>query len=165
MIVDVKDPAKPAIVGQIGPPNAGNPGESSRELRVLPEKNLLLVLNHGCSELIHVCANATTAGRNIVTSTIRFYDIAGANAAAPKLVATYTPSRTEAQSPHEFFLWTDPQDPQRVLMYETTPSTESSGKNQLIVVDISRARENVFEEIATFKTKIADPARTRACTR
>jgi hypothetical protein len=157
MIVNVADPARPQVVGQIGQPYEANPGESSRELRVLPGKNLLLVLNHGCSELIHACANATQAGRNIVTSTIRFYDIAGANAAAPQLVGTYTPSRTEAQTPHEFFLWTDPQDPARVLMYETTPSTESSNKDQMIVVDISRARENVFAEIAKFKTKIADP--------
>src|SRR3954454_21382863 len=147
LVVDVADPAAPQIAGMIGPPDEANPGESSRELRILPDKNLLLVLNHGCSELIHACANGTQAGKNIVTSTIKFYDIAGANAAAPKLVATYTPSRTEAQTPHEFFVWTDPKDSQRVLLYETTPSTESSGKDQLYVVDLSHAREGQFPEI------------------
>src|SRR3954447_6430936 len=33
MVVNVHDPAHPSIVGQIGLPNEGNPGESSRELR------------------------------------------------------------------------------------------------------------------------------------
>src|SRR3954452_15441047 len=147
LVVDVADPSKPAVVGRIGRPNEANVGESSRELRVLPDQNLLLVLNHGCSELIHACANATQAGKNVVTSTIKFYDIAGANAAAPKLVATYTPSRTEAQTPHEFFIWNDPKDSRRVLLYETTPSTDLT-KAQLYVVDISKAREGIFPEIA-----------------
>jgi hypothetical protein len=157
LVVDVADPSKPSIVGRIGRPNEDNVGESSRELRVLPDQNLLLILNHGCSELIHACANGTQASRNIVTSTIRFYDIAGANGASPKLVATYTPTRTEAQTPHEFFLWNDPQRPGRKLMYETAPSTEASGKQNLYVVDISRAREGVVKEIATWNTKIGDP--------
>jgi hypothetical protein len=156
MIVNVHDPAAPSLVGQIGPPNEGNPGESSRELRILPDKNLLLVLNHGCSEAIHACANASQGGKNIVTSTIKFYDIAGANAAAPKLVATYTPSRTEAQTPHEFFVWTDPKDHQRVLLYETTPSTASSGKEQLIVVDLSNARQNQFPELYKWKVNLGN---------
>jgi hypothetical protein len=151
MVVNVSNPAAPAFAGMIGPPDEDNVGESSRELRILPQQNLLMVLNHGCSEAIHACVNATQAGQNIVTSTIKFYDIAGANAGAPKLVATYTPSRTEAQTPHEFYVWIDPSDPQRVLMYETTPSTISSGKDQLIVVDISKARENKFTEIAKWK--------------
>ena len=157
LIVDVADPAKPSIVGKIGRPDEDNVGESSRELRVLPDQNLLMILNHGCSELIHACANATQASHNIVTSTIRFYDIAGANGASPKLVATYTPTRTEAQTPHEFFVWSDPRRPGRVLMYETAPSTEASGKQNLYVVDISHAREGQIKEIATWNTKIGDP--------
>jgi hypothetical protein len=157
LIVDVGDPAHPSVVGRIGRPNEDNVGESSRELRVLPDQNLLLILNHGCSELIHACANGTQASRNIVTSTIRFYDIAGAHGADPQLVATYTPTRTEAQTPHEFFIWSDPQRPGRKLLYETAPSTEASGKQNLYVVDISRAREGVIKEIATWNTKIGDP--------
>lgn len=154
MVVDVRDPAAPAVVGQIGPPNEANPSESSRELRILPDHDLLLVLNHGCSELIHACANAAAAGRNLAVSNIRFYDIRGANAAAPKLVSTYLPSRTEAQTPHEFFAWTDPADRSRVLLYQSTPSTQSSGRDQMIVTDISRARDGVFTEIAAWKTTL-----------
>jgi hypothetical protein len=158
LVVDVKDPAHPQVVGQIGQPDEANLAESSRELRVLPREGLLMVLNHGCSELIHACVNgATTAGVNLDHSTIRFYDVRGANAAAPKLVGTYTPSRSEAQIPHEIFLWSDPRRPGRVLLYETTPSTQDSGKQELMVADISRARENKFTEIAKWKTTIPDP--------
>lgn len=159
LVVDVGDPAAPKVIHEIGRPEAANLGESSRELRVLPDKNLLLVLNHGCSELLHVCANTTQTAGNLVTSTVRFYDIAGENGARPKLVGTYTPSRSEAQSPHEFYVWTDPRRPSRVLIFETTPSTESSGKQGLYVVDASRAREGIFTEIGSWTTKIGNPER------
>ena len=113
----------PTVVHQIGPPLEGNPGESSRELRIWPQQNLLLVLNHGCSELIHRCA-----GGNTVRSTIHFYDISGANAAHPELVSTFLPSRTRAQVPHEFFLWADPARPGRALLYYTNPSPDRPGR-------------------------------------
>jgi len=161
LVVDVRTPAAPKIVGEIGLPNQANPGESSRELRILPDKGLLLVLNHGCNELIHRCANAANAGVGISTSNIRFYDITGDNAAAPKLVSTYLPSRNQPQSPHEFFVWTDPNEPSRVLLYETTPSSESSGDEQMIVVDISQAREGKFPEIHKWTPKIGGPGDVR----
>jgi LVIVD repeat-containing protein len=91
LVVDVSDPANPTVVNEIGPPLEGNPGESSRELRIWPEQDLLLVLNHGCSELIHRCVGGGT-----VRSTIRFYDISGENAAHPQLVSTFLPSRPRA---------------------------------------------------------------------
>lgn len=52
-MVDISDPASPEVVGEIGLPDEARPGESSRELRILPQQDLLLVLNHACSELIH----------------------------------------------------------------------------------------------------------------
>ena len=159
LVVNVKDPAKPSVVDQIGPPDEGNPGESSREMRILPEQKLLLVLNHGCSELIHRCANPATLG-GATRSNIKFYDIAGENAAKPKLVSTYFPSRSAAQQPHEFFIWSDPQRPGRVLAYMSTPTTTSRTSNtvreNLIVADLSRAREGEFSQVATFAPKI-DP--------
>ncbi len=144
LTVDVSDPAAPRVVGQIGPPNEGNPGETSRELRIWPQKELLMVLNHGCSVLLHRCAGGEAA----VTSTIRFYDISGRNAAAPKLVSTFLPSRSGAQIPHEFFLWQDPKDPGRALIYYTNPNATDQ---ELIVTDISGAREGKFKEIDEFK--------------
>src|SRR5687768_11111043 len=34
LVVDISNPAAPVVTGEIGPPNAGNAGESSRELRM-----------------------------------------------------------------------------------------------------------------------------------
>ena len=159
LVIDVSDPAKPAVVGEIGPPNEGNIGESSRELRVLPQQDLLLVLNHACSELIHRCANPSQTGLSLMPSTIRFYDISGENAASPQLVSTYMPSRSAPQQPHEFFLWTDPDDPARVLLFQSTPSSDSSAQPGLLITDISRAREGEFPEIGTWKGVIGNPQR------
>jgi hypothetical protein len=159
LVVDVSDPSSPEVVHQIGPPDEGNPGETSRELRVLPEQELLMVLNHGCSELIHRCANAATLGVTVAPSTVRFYDISGEHEARPRLVSTYRPSRSAAQLPHEFFVWNDPQRPGRTLMYSTTPSSDTGTREQLVVTDISRAREGEFPEIAKWRTTIGNPDR------
>ena len=159
LVVDVGNPVQPEVVHQIGMPDEANLGESSRELRILPDQSLLLVLNHGCSELIHACVNLSQAGETIAPSRIAFYDIAGENAAAPKLVGTYVSTRQSAQSPHEFFLWSDPKRPGRTLLYETTPSSDSSGQASLYVVDLSQARANRYPEIASWKNRIGNPQR------
>ena len=147
MVVDVRDPAAPAIVNEIGPPDQGMPTQTSRELRILPDQKLLLVLNHQCSELIHRCASPSSTGISVLPSAIKVYDIAGANAADPQLVATYEPSANAPQTPHEFFVWTDPKQPSRVLLYMSTPSGSDV---EVTVTDFSRAREGVFPEIAGF---------------
>ncbi len=140
LVVDAADPAKPQVVHEITTPDAGAVGETSRELRVWPQQNLLIVLNFSCSEILHACINGNTTNNK---SRITFFDISGANAAKPKLVATYTPSRI----PHEFFLWVDPAKPaDRALLFWTGPTTSTSQPN-LVVTDISRARENVFSEV------------------
>jgi hypothetical protein len=141
LVVDASDPAQPEVVHEIGPPAAGLVGETSRELRVWPQQNLLIVLNFGCSSIIHACAAGEFQG-----SRVTFFDIAGENAAAPKLVATYKPSRT----PHEFFLWVDPARPaERALLFSSTP-TSSTTRPNLIVTDISQARAGVFPETASW---------------
>ena len=159
LVVDVSNPAAPSVVHEIGMPEEANVGESSRELRILPDQNLLLVLNHGCSEAIHRCASPSLTGVSQVRSTIRFYDIAGPNAARPRLVSTYLPSRSGPQQPHEFFVWTDPRRTSRILLYATTPTPDTSTQPNLIVTDISRAREGVFTEIGTWTTRIGNPDR------
>ncbi len=134
LVVDIGDPSAPAVVGEIGPPYQGIEGQTSRELRVWPEADLLIVENLGsnCSYLIHACSPRA------VTDTFDFYDIAGEHAADPQHVATYDPVR----DPHEFFLWADPADPSRALLYISATSS-----NRLLVTDISRAREGVFTEL------------------
>jgi LVIVD repeat len=150
MVVDVSDPAAPEVVGQIGPPEEGNVGETSRELRIWPQQNLLIVLNLGsnCSPIIHHCDQ-----RNNVDpppDNYRFYDISGENAAAPKLVAEYVPT----VNPHEFFLWVDPSKPKkRALIFQSTPGGNAS---QLLITDISGARKKKFTEMGTWTTLVPE---------
>jgi hypothetical protein len=145
LVVDVADPARPRVVSQIGRPHAANPGETSRELRVWPEQDLLLSLNFECNQAGHLCPVAPAAG---VRPTVRFFDIRGEHAARPKLVATYA----LPDNPHEFFLWIDPRRPGRALLYVTTPYDGSGAdidkrEPHLLVADVSRAREGRFREL------------------
>jgi hypothetical protein len=126
--VDVEDPSRPRVVGRI-PPIL--PGESARELRVWPQNKLLISqqMNGDFS--------------------IRFFDLTGKNAARPRLLSTYHPRWMV----HEFYLWVDPARPGRALMYLTRhrlPQVEPYGGPTICVVDISRAREGIVEELATF---------------
>ncbi len=147
LVVDIANPASPTVVGQIGPPVEDSRGETSRELRVWPAQHLLIVENFACSPLLHGCAQGVN-----VTPTFRCYDIAGRDAASPRLVATYYPSRL----PHEFYLWADPRRPGRALLYISTPYLNRAG-DQLLVTDISRARAGVFRELASWRAAIPDP--------
>jgi uncharacterized repeat protein (TIGR01451 family) len=139
LVVDIEDPSDPQIVGEIGPPDQGNNGETSRELRVWTSQGLLMVLNFPCSSSIHACSGFQ------IEHTIKFYDVRGVNEADPQLISMYHPSFM----PHEFFLWEDPQDPSRALIYFSTPTSSLTNPN-IIVTDISRAREGVFTELATW---------------
>ncbi|MDQ3941077.1 MAG: hypothetical protein M3238_06995 [Actinomycetota bacterium] len=143
-VVDISNPAKPEVVHEIGPPNEGNEGETSREMRIWPEQDVLIVMNlfSNCSELIHMCQPAPG------DDNFRFYDISGKRAAAPKLVAEYVPS----MNPHEFFLWQDPRNPKRALLFVSTPGDEA----QMLVTDISRARDKKFAEVATWSSVAQD---------
>jgi hypothetical protein len=143
LIVDVADPAEPTVVGQIGPPNEGNISETSRELRVWPQEGLLMVLNFQCSLILHMCTSQADVTGSLIRN-IKFYDVA-ADPTNPPLVSTYVPSRT----PHEFHLWVDPSDPERALLWMSTPTSSTTQPN-LIITDISGARDGVFTEIATF---------------
>src|SRR5262249_52497452 len=75
---------------------------------------------------------------------IRFFDLA-ANPLNPPLIATYRPSLL----PHEMFLWVDPKDPNRVLLWISTPTgSVNPAVPNLIIADISNARQGVVTEIA-----------------
>src|SRR5262245_25134130 len=139
-VVDVADPATPAVVSECGTEfvSGANVGQTSRELRVLPQQQLLMVVYFRCSRVIHACP------RSLQSFRIRFFDL-GANPLDPPLVATYVPSLL----PHEMFLWVDPEDSSRVLLWISTPN---GGVNpavpNLIITDISGARDGIFTEIA-----------------
>jgi hypothetical protein len=139
LVVNAKNPARPRVVGEIGPPHEGKVGITSRELRVWPQQKLLMVMNFNCSSFIHACTPAPEEWN------IKFYDLSGGHARRPKLLSTYVPSAF----PHEMFLWVDPHDTDRALLYLSTP-TNDVGPPNLIVTDISGARDGEFEELLTY---------------
>lgn len=122
MVVDISDPSHPTLVRQMGPPFEGNIGESSRELRVWESQEILIVLHTNCGGAgAHECTPPSI-------NNFRFYDISGDNASNPKFIHQMN------MNTHEFFLWQDPSNPDRALMYGG-----SAGSN-LTVWDISPLR-------------------------
>jgi hypothetical protein len=103
MIVDISEPSDPNLVA--GPLDAAA-GESSRELRVWRSQDILIVLNTNCGvgDTLHHCTQPSI-------SNFRFYDISGDNAADPELIRQFDVDT------HEFFLWQDPEDPDRALIF------------------------------------------------
>jgi hypothetical protein len=138
LVVDVSDPASPTVVNEIGPPHAGNVDETTRELRVWPEKELLIVLSFRCSPVIHDCAGGP------VTPTYRFFDLS--NPADPEHILTHVPTQADGtvRVPHEFFLWVDPEDEDRALLWESDPTTSvNPNRANMIIRDISRVPDGV----------------------
>ena len=79
-------------------------------------KNLLIVESFGCSSVIHSCV----AGA--VTPRFRFFDIT--DPADPVFVSEWVPRQANGviRVPHEFYLWVDPNDPDRALLWISTPT-------------------------------------------
>jgi len=137
LVADISKPSNPQVVYQIGAPDEGLVGQTSRELRVWQEQEILLVLNFACEAGLHDCAQSAEPPN------LSFYDISAANAAAPKLMGRYILPLT----PHEFFLWDDPNIPGRALLYI---SVQRFIGDTLLVVDISQARQGIVEEVSTW---------------
>jgi hypothetical protein len=109
MIVDISDPSDPELLGE---PFDSNPGESTRELRVWGSQDILMVLNTNCGvgDALHHCTQPSI-------SNFRFYDISGDNATDPQLLNQFNVDT------HEFFLWEDPNDPERALIFAGNASS------------------------------------------
>jgi hypothetical protein len=132
MIVDISRPSHPRIVREMQPPLEGNVGESSRELRVWHSQDILVVLHTNCGGPgAHECTPPSI-------NNFRFYDISGRNATNPRLLYQLN------MNTHEFFLWEDPRNPDRALMFGgnagSTCTTGTSPSCPLSVWDISPLR-------------------------
>jgi hypothetical protein len=104
VVVDIDDPRRPRA---LGPPLYAAPGESSRELRVWRSQDILIVLNTNCGQgdELHHCTAPSV-------SNVRFYDIGGRrDARTPRLLTQFDVNT------HEFYLWEDPHNPRRALMF------------------------------------------------
>jgi hypothetical protein len=135
LIVDIQDPSNPTVVGEIGPPNAAQVGITTRELRVWPQKKLLIVMTFRCSSQIHDCPPGTDT---TFPFDIDFYDLS--DPLNPTLIRSHvTRSSTGAAiKPHEFYLWIDPKNANRALIWESTPtSSVNPARPNLVIEDIS----------------------------
>ncbi len=124
-IIDVSDPAAPVVVGEIGPPEEHLPSMSSRELRVIPERNLLIVLNLVCSPDLHGCA---TMGGEV--ENLKFFDITDRRNPVPVGRHDVIGDIRSPRSPHEMYIWNDAT---QALVYLSAPP---AGK-QLEVIDVT----------------------------
>ncbi len=123
-IVDIADPAHPTVVGEVGAPDEGLTGMSSRELRAVPDLNLLVVLNLGCSTDLHGCQPGRAETENL-----KLFDVT--NPRAPVLKATYPFSTSgNGRDPHEFYVWNH-------LAFVSVPGPGA----QLEVVDLETAQQ------------------------
>jgi hypothetical protein len=106
MVVDISRPRRPELLTET--PIDPRPGESSRELRVWRSQDILIVLNTNCGAgpTLHHCSQTVEEARNVC-----FYDISGRNARRPRLITQME------EHTHEFFLWEDPKNRKRALMF------------------------------------------------
>src|SRR5262245_33961207 len=141
LIVDVRAPANPTVVGEIpasiaAPNAAGQPiGVTSRELRVWPAKKLLIELSFRCSRIIHVCPRGDDT---TFPFDYKFYDLK--DPVHPRLIGTHVTrsSAGVAIKPHEFYLWIDPNNDERALLWESTPSVSvNPARPNMVIEDIS----------------------------
>src|SRR5712692_842455 len=134
LILNIANPAEPDIVGEIGPPFAGNVGITTRELRVWPQQKLLMVMTFRCSHVIHACPAGTDAQ---FPFNIEFFDLS--DPVHPRFIESYVPTSAagRAVKPHEMYLWADPSNHGRALLWISTPTISTNPViPNMIVVDI-----------------------------
>jgi hypothetical protein len=156
MVVDVSRPRHPRLVREIGPPLEGNVSESSRELRVWQSQEILIVLHTNCGgATAHGCVQPSM-------NNFRFYDISGEHASNPRLITEMH------EHTHEFFLWEDPHNPERALMYGGSAGSQCAVMHDspvcpFSVWDISPVRHGeepitLFSGLHGYTRVPADPA-------
>src|SRR5215467_16014117 len=121
LILNIQDPSNPTVVGEIPPPlnAAGLPkSETSRELRVWPRAQVLITMNFRCSSVIHACVRSDDTAAPF---DLKFFSLK--NPTNPKFISHYVPTSKAglAVEPHEMFLWVDPNEDNRALLFITTP--------------------------------------------
>ena len=137
MVVDVSRPSRPRLAaGPLDP----RPGESTRELRTWRSQGMLIILNTNCGvgPTLHHCTAPSQ-------SSMRFYDIRGDNATQPKLLYDFKVDT------HEFFLWEDPKNPSRALIFAGNASSTCGTRGgapscPFSVWDISKVRRGQAPE-------------------
>jgi hypothetical protein len=142
LILNINDPTSPTVVGEIPAPlnTTGQPvGITSRELRVWPNKKLLITMNFRCSSVIHACPTTTDSTSPF---DIKFFSLK--DPVNPQFIAHFVPTSQAGRQvkPHEMFLWVDPNNDDRGLLFLSTPTISTNpARPNLMVVDISQVPE------------------------
>ena len=97
VILDIGNPSKPEVVGHL--PTVLN--ATSREFRTIPDRNTLIVMNF-----------RETGPDSSTVNNYQIYDITDCRNPVLKQTIPLGVDR-----PHEFFLWRDPRDPGRFLLF------------------------------------------------
>ncbi|HZH17800.1 MAG TPA: hypothetical protein VE057_25840 [Archangium sp.] len=97
LILDIQDPRRPEVVGAL--PTLLN--ATSRELRTIPDRNTLIVMNF-----------RETGPDSGAVNNFQIYDITDCRNPVLKQTLSLGVDR-----PHEFFLWRDPKNPGRFLLF------------------------------------------------
>ncbi|HEX9342018.1 MAG TPA: hypothetical protein VF995_00180 [Actinomycetota bacterium] len=136
LIVDTLDPAHPKDVGEIGQPYAALTGITTRELRVWPQAKLLMVMSFRCSSVIHACPAGTDAQ---FPFDFKFFDLS--DPVHPRFISSYVPTSKAgvAIKPHEMYLWVDPHNARRALLWVSFPSTSvDPARPNFEILDLSK---------------------------
>ena len=130
-------------MSEIGPPHASQPGITTRELRVWPKKKLLMVMTIRCSSVIHDCVapdpNDPRPADVQFPFDIKFFSLE--DPVRPRFIHSYVPTSKagEQVKPHEMFLWIDPKNANRALLWLSIPSSSTDPtRPQMMIVDIRR---------------------------
>ena len=129
-IVDISDPANPTVVGELGAPDEALAGHVVA--RAARRRRAESARDPEPAVLADAALAAVRCARRL--ENLRFFDIT--DRLHPRLRRRRCRSRGRRRmfspSPHEFFLWRDPQDPARVIVYLAAPG--------LVVRDLRRRR-------------------------
>jgi hypothetical protein len=96
-----------------------------------------MVLSFGCSSVIHACPGVDEH-HGAGVPTFRFFDVS--RPTQPVFLSEWTPRQADGtvRVPHEFFLWVDPRNPHRALLWMSMPTTSvDPDRANLAIVDIS----------------------------
>lgn len=106
LIVDISNPRRPEVVSAFTTPA----GATSRELRTIPDLHTLIIMNF-----------RDTAPSSSAVNNFQIYNITDCR--RPVLVSTIG---LGTDTPHEFFLWRDPNNSSRFLIYASVNNREPS---------------------------------------
>lgn len=141
LIVDISDPANPQPVGAL----QTILGSTSRELRTIQDMNTLIILNFRDPD---VAPDEGGAFNNY-----QIYDISDCR--NPRLMRTIEIGRAR---PHEFFLWRDPNNPVRFLLYSSISGGDGNFvEPSLRVFEIVNPPSAAVSAVASFTLTPAVP--------